>query len=354
MKFHDIAKITVEGGKGGNGCCSFLREPYKPFGGPHGGDGGDGGSIIFEASEQLSTLTDFRFCRYFRAENGKNGGSNNRSGKCGKDMILKVPVGTLVYDNEAGSLFADLDIPQKKILVAPGGRGGRGNASLITPENRVPSESEDGKAGDIRVIRLELKLIADIGLIGFPNAGKSTLISKISAAHPKIADYPFTTIHPHLGVVRYKDLSFTIADIPGLIEGASQGAGLGFQFLRHIERVKVIAHVIEIEPEKSDNMITRYEQILFELREYNPEILQKPTLIILSKSDLLGFDETQVTDVLRYFQKKQIPVFIISAASNKGLTTLIQNFATMIQRCVSENAENAQPQTYDPLLSQSI
>ncbi|MDZ7374167.1 MAG: GTPase ObgE [candidate division KSB1 bacterium] len=287
--FVDYVKIFVRGGHGGSGCVSFRREKFVPKGGPDGGDGGDGGSVIVEADPNLGTLLDFRFRRHFHAERGQHGEGGLRHGRRGKDVILKVPVGTVIRDAATGEVIADLVAPGQRCVVARGGKGGRGNARFATPTHQAPREWEPGEEGEERWIELELRLLADVGIVGKPNVGKSTLLSRVSAARPKIADYPFTTLTPNLGLVRVDEgKSFVMADIPGLIEGAHQGKGLGHQFLRHLQRTRVLLYLIEAtnpEPER-DLAILR-----FELEQYDPALAERPALVALSKMDLLPPDE---------------------------------------------------------------
>jgi len=284
MKFIDSAEIFVRSGDGGKGHISFRREKYVPKGGPDGGNGGKGGDIIFEASSDLNTLLDFHYKRKFVAENGKPGEKANRSGKDGKDLKIKVPVGTMIYNADTDELLADLTIEKQKVIIAKGGRGGLGNANFATPTNQAPRYAQPGEPGLELNLRLELKLLADVGLVGFPNVGKSTLISVISAAKPKIADYPFTTLVPNLGVVKIDDYkSFVVADIPGLIEGASLGKGLGHQFLKHIERTRLLVFLLDI---NSDDITRDYEILCNEIELYNIDLTYKPRIICISKCDL--------------------------------------------------------------------
>lgn len=289
MQFIDHVKIHVKAGNGGNGCAAFRREAHTPKGGPSGGDGGNGGSVILRADEQLSTLLDFRYQREYKAPRGEDGRGRDQYGKGGEDLILRVPPGTMVYDLESGELLADLDIAGEEIVVARGGKGGRGNIHFATPWNQTPTEAEDGTPGEEQGLRLELKLLADVGLLGYPSVGKSTFISKVSKARPKIADYPFTTLVPNLGVVRLDtERQMVIADIPGLIEGASDGAGLGHQFLRHVERTRVLIHILEASvftgPERDP--LGDFERINTELAKYAPELANKPQIVVLNKIDL--------------------------------------------------------------------
>jgi GTP-binding protein len=318
--FIDYAEIEVEAGKGGDGAVTFRREKYVPKGGPSGGNGGDGGSIIIKAYHNLSTLLDFRYKKNYKAGKGDPGGSSLKDGKNGNDVIIKVPVGCIIKDEETGKIIVDLDEDGKEIIVSKGGKGGKGNSNFATPTKQAPRFAEDGKLGEKRKLILELKLIADVGLVGFPNAGKSTLISKISAAKPKIADYPFTTLEPNLGIVRYKEFdSFTVADIPGIIEGAHEGKGLGLKFLRHIERTRILLFLIDITLE---NYQEEYNVLLNELKSYSKKLAVKTKIVSLSKADLLEENE------LKKIQKKKIKnadshLLIFSAISGYGLQNLV-------------------------------
>ncbi len=294
--FVDEAKIRVKAGDGGNGCLAFRREKFVPRGGPSGGDGGRGGDVIMESSERHNTLVHFRFNPEYKAERGRHGEGSNKTGREGEGIVLKVPVGTIVYDEMTGEVVHDFSHPDERVVIARGGRGGRGNARFATSVHQAPREHEDGKPGEERDLRLELKLLADVGLVGYPNAGKSTLISRISAARPKIADYPFTTLQPNLGVVIAgeppDDVSFVVADIPGLIEGASEGAGLGTQFLRHIERTRVLAHLVDVSDASGrPDPIADYEVITHELANFGSGLDAKPTIVVASKMDIVNKDK---------------------------------------------------------------
>ncbi len=282
----DTATINVKGGNGGNGCVSFRREKYVPRGGPDGGDGGDGGSVVIEARGGRYTLLDFHYRRHYRAGNGRHGSGSNRRGRDGEDIVLPVPVGTVVRDRETGEVLADLDEPGKRVVVAAGGRGGRGNARFATPTDRTPRRAEKGRAGGERVVDLELKLVADVGIVGLPNVGKSTLLSKMSAARPKIGDFPFTTLSPVLGLVRVDvGREFVMADLPGLIEGAHDGRGLGHRFLRHVERTRVLLLLLDAsEPDVQES----YRVLLGELSAYGRGLAEKPRVVALNKTDLLA------------------------------------------------------------------
>src|SRR5438477_998353 len=285
--FIDEAKIRVKAGGGGNGCVAFRREKYVPRGGRSGGDGGKGGDIYMESSERHNTLVHFRFNHEYKAQRGRHGEGANKTGREGEDIILKVPVGTILYDDDTGEKIHDFSDPDERIVVARGGRGGRGNARFATSTHQAPREHEDGRPGEERVYRLELKLLADVGLVGYPNVGKSTLISRISAARPKIADYPFTTLEPQLGVVSLDDTgkSFVVADIPGLIEGAHLGHGLGIQFLRHIERTRLLLHLIDVSTANERDPVEEFDAINAELAEHNPDLPKKPKIVVAAKMD---------------------------------------------------------------------
>ena len=318
--FVDYAVIEVHAGKGGDGAITFRREKYVPKGGPSGGDGGNGGSVLLRANRNLHTLLDFRYKKKYSAGNGAKGGSSLKDGKNGNDVIIKVPVGTVVKDAETEELLFDLNADGKEIILAKGGKGGKGNSKFATPTNQTPRFAEDGKLGEQKKVILELKLIADVGLVGFPNSGKSTLISKISSARPKIADYPFTTLEPNLGIVKYKDFkSFTVADIPGIIEGASQGKGLGHQFLRHIERTRIILFLIE---STSENIEDDFNVLMKELRSYSPELIRKKIIVSFSKSDLYESNKLKELSHLKFKGIKDKPL-IFSSISGDGLKELL-------------------------------
>jgi GTP-binding protein len=320
--FVDEARITVVGGDGGNGCMSFRREKYVPKGGPDGGDGGHGGDVVLVADPDEDTLLRFRYRHLFRAERGRHGQGSNKTGRSAPDLRIPVPTGTLVLDEDGGEEFADLAHAQEEFIAARGGRGGRGNARFATSTNRAPTRSEPGRPGEERSYRLELKLLADVGLVGFPNAGKSTLISRVSAARPKIADYPFTTLTPNLGVVDRGDYrSFVMADIPGLIEGAHRGSGLGHRFLRHVERCRVLLHLVDAaapgrDPVHDIRVINR------ELRRYRGELARKPQILVLAKADAV-VDPDVYEPVREYGRKAGTPVVVISSVSGEGLPELV-------------------------------
>ena len=326
MKFVDEAIIQVEAGKGGNGCVSFRREKFIPKGGPDGGDGGDGGSVYLIADADLNTLVDFRHQRRYRAENGEPGRGRNCSGKKGADCLIRVPVGTEVYDIDTGELLGDLTRPGERLCVAKGGRHGIGNTHFKSSTNRAPRQSTPGTPGERRQLRLELKLLADVGLLGLPNAGKSTLIRVLSAARPKVADYPFTTLHPQLGVVRVEaHRSFVMADIPGLIEGAAEGAGLGHRFLRHVQRTRLLLHLVDIAPEDGSDPAESVRIIERELERFDPGLLQRPRWLVLNKTDLLDEDQLQKrAQTIATDLEWKAPLFLISAATGEGTRALAQ------------------------------
>ncbi|MDR3492376.1 MAG: Obg family GTPase CgtA [Gammaproteobacteria bacterium] len=326
MKFIDEARIKVEAGNGGNGCCSFLRLKFMPNGGPDGGNGGDGGSVFLRADEGVNTLVDYRFTKFHKAVNGEKGRGRDCSGKAGGDLYLRVPVGTMVFDEDTEEVIADLTAHDQVALVAQGGRHGVGNARFKSSVNRSPTRTIPGTPGERRNLRLELKVLADVGLVGMPNAGKSTLIQAVSAARPKVADYPFTTLHPNLGVVRVgQHQSFVIADIPGLIEGAAEGAGLGIQFLKHISRTLLLFHMLDILPPDESDPVEQFKAITNELKKYSPELLAKERWLILNKVDLLPEDEAQALckDIVKRLKWKG-KVFTISGLSHQGTEELMR------------------------------
>ncbi len=336
--FIDEATITVQGGNGGNGCLSFRREKFVPRGGPDGGDGGHGGSVVFIATADLNTLQRFRFNPLLRAERGKHGSGANKTGRSAQDREVRVPAGTLVFDEERVLLLADLALPGQRFLAASGGRGGKGNARFASSTNRVPTRHETGYEGESRILHLELKLLADVGLIGFPNAGKSTLISRVSAARPKIADYPFTTLVPNLGVVDRGDYrTFVMADIPGLIEGAHEGAGLGHQFLRHVERCKLLLHLVDpVAPDRDP--LEDIQAINRELLRHSPLLAEKPQILVLTKSDAVQ-DRTVLDKVRAWADNAGIRLQVISSVSGDGLDRLIQETGDALDRLPAEDKE---------------
>jgi len=342
MKFVDEAVIRIEAGDGGNGCVGFRREKYIPFGGPDGGDGGDGGSVHLVASENLNTLVDFRFHTVFRAERGHNGAGGNCTGRAGQDCIVRVPVGTLVSDADTGEILGDLTHEGQTLLVARGGWHGLGNTRFKSSTNRAPRQSSPGKPGEKRHLHLELKVIADVGLLGLPNAGKSSLIRAVSSARPKVADYPFTTLRPNLGVVRVNDeRSFVMADIPGLIEGAADGAGLGIQFLKHLSRTSLLLHVIDICPsEGEDDPVTSAKKVIGELVKWGDELDKKPRLLALNKTDTLSEeDATKIRTGLIEGLDWNAPLFMISAINGSGIKELTYAIMEFLEQEPLEDAE---------------
>lgn len=329
MKFIDEAVIKVQAGKGGAGARSFRREKFVPYGGPDGGEGGDGGSVVLVADSNTHTLLDFTFQPRWQAENGAAGEGGRRAGKSGKDLLIKVPVGTEVTRTDNGEFVTDLAQVGERFVLAKGGRGGKGNEFFKTPTNQAPEHHQPGEEGEVIEVRLSLKLVADVGLIGFPNAGKSTLISRISAARPKIADYPFTTLVPNLGVVRTRSgRTFVVADIPGLIEGAHEGKGLGIKFLKHVERTKILAHLIDPFPpgEEAPDPLRAFDTINNELRSFSEELGTKPQIAVITKIDALG-DRAEVERLTRLFTERGVRCLAISSVSGDGLDALTELLA---------------------------
>jgi len=323
VKFIDEAKIYVKSGDGGRGCVSFRREKYVPRGGPNGGDGGDGADVLMIARENMTSLLDHRYQQHYRAKRGEHGRGKNQHGKNAATLYVPVPLGTVVKDADTGEVLGDLTADEETLLVAKGGRGGKGNARFVTSVNQAPKIAEPGGEGEEKTLLLELKLLADVGIIGFPNAGKSTLISRISAARPKVADYPFTTLVPNLGVVSYDDgRTFVVADIPGLIEGAHEGAGLGIQFLRHIERTKLLVHVLDLSPITEREPVDDYETMNRELKAYSEELSRKPQIVAPNKIDITESRE-KLKEIKKYFDEKKIKIFPISSATGEGLKELV-------------------------------
>ncbi len=335
--FYDYAKVHVKAGDGGNGIVAWRREKYVPMGGPAGGDGGDGGSIILEADNNLRTLIDFRYNTHYKAERGQHGQGSSMHGRSADDKLLRVPVGTVVRDAETQQILADLTSAGQRVVVAKGGRGGRGNTHFVSSTHRSPTLAENGDAGEERWITLELKLLADVGLVGFPNVGKSTIISHVSAAKPKIADYHFTTIVPNLGMVKVDEgRSFVMADIPGLIEGAADGAGLGHRFLRHTERTKVLVHVLDISGSEGRDPLEDFAIVNQELENYNASLMKRPMLIAANKIDIMG-----EVDYLALLREKlpDYEVFPISAATGEGLKPLVYRLAELVEQVELEPEE---------------
>ena len=327
MKFVDEATIQVIAGSGGNGSASFRREKYVPFGGPDGGDGGRGGSVFLEGDSGLNTLIDFRHKRSFKAQNGEGGSGRQKSGKSGEDIHIRVPLGTIVTDAETGESVGDVTAHKQLLLVAEGGRGGLGNTHFKSSTNRAPRKTVPGSPGQTFDLHLELKVLADVGLLGFPNAGKSSLISRVSSARPKVADYPFTTLHPNLGVVRIDtDRSFVIADIPGLIEGAADGAGLGIQFLKHLQRTRLLLHLVDLAPLDPDvDPAIQVKQLAAELKRFDAGLVSKPRWLVFNKADLLPEPEAmaKAKAIVKKLRWKQ-PWFLISAVTGQGTQELVQ------------------------------
>jgi GTPase len=339
--FVDEAKIFVKAGNGGNGCVAFRREKYVPRGGPSGGDGGHGGSIYLEANPNDNTLLRYRYNREFKADRGRHGEGSNCTGHSGEDMILQVPVGTLVFDSDSNETIADLSAPGQRVLVAKGGRGGRGNQNFAKPWHQAPREYEEGLPGEERHLRLELRLLADVGLVGFPNAGKSTLISVISAARPKIANYPFTTLEPNLGVVnadgghgsegREIGRTYVVADLPGLIEGAHEGAGLGIRFLRHVERTRLLLHLIDTSDGNDSDPVHSFEIIAGELRAFSESLAEKPMIVVATKVDATT-DRTRLETLRDFCAKHQLEFHAISAATGEGVRELVRCVADALDK----------------------
>jgi GTP-binding protein len=331
VQFVDYVKIHVKSGDGGRGCVSFRREKYVPRGGPDGGDGGRGGHIIIRATDELNTLLDLRYQREYRAERGQHGMGKKMHGKNGEDLIVPVPVGTVVRDAESKDIIIDLDSDGAQMIIAKGGRGGLGNSHFATPVRQAPRFAQPGEEGEERWLILELKLLADIGLIGLPNAGKSTLLSAISSARPKIADYPFTTLRPVLGVVKLEDYkSFVVADIPGLIEGAHRGVGLGFQFLRHVERTSVLLHLVDISEMAEGDPAGNFEKINKELELYSPELVEKPQVVVGTKLDIAGTRE-RFESLENYCKTRNINFFPVSAATGSGIRNLLSYLSAKLE-----------------------
>jgi GTP-binding protein len=341
VKFLDEARIEVVAGDGGDGCIAFLREKYRPRGGPSGGDGGRGGSVWALADPGLNTLLPFRYNRIFRAERGENGRGKSQHGHAAEDLEIAVPPGTIITDAETGEPVADLSTPGERVLLARGGRGGLGNARFATPTNQAPRRADPGTPGVRRILALELRLLADAGLVGLPNAGKSSLLARVSAARPKIADYPFTTLEPVLGVVDVgAEASFVLADIPGLIEGAHEGRGLGLDFLRHVRRTAVLVHLIDASAKTPDEALRDYDLINAELDAYSPDLGRRPQVAVLSKSDLLG----GALDALREaFARRNIAVHAVSAATGQGCRELMQHVAHEIREVRQADAGRDEP-----------
>ncbi|MEQ8461375.1 MAG: GTPase ObgE [Sandaracinaceae bacterium] len=343
MRFVDEVELEVVAGDGGNGCVAFRREKFRPFGGPSGGDGGDGGDVILVGDDRLGTLMDFRYKKKLRAPRGEHGRGKDQYGKGGDDLRVAVPVGTQVYESATGELLADVAEVGEEVVIARGGRGGRGNIHFATPTDRAPRKAEPGEPGERLRLRFELKLLADVGLLGFPNVGKSTFIARVSRARPKIADYPFTTLVPNLGVVsRDLDRSFVVADIPGLIEGAAEGHGLGHRFLKHVERCRVLLHLVTLDPEPEREPARDFEVLMDELRRFDPELADRPMLVAVSKSDL-----PDVRDALEEIRAALAPreVLAFSAATGDGIEAVLDG----LENLLAEHPDRPEPRT-SPLL----
>jgi GTP-binding protein len=342
VKFIDEAQIEVFAGNGGNGCMSFRREKFIPFGGPDGGDGGRGGHVYVQADSNLNTLIDFRYQRLYRARNGEHGRGADQFGAAGEDMLLRVPVGTLIRDAETDEVVADLTQSGQRIVLAHGGAGGLGNLRFKSSTNRAPRQSTPGQPGEQRKLHLELKVLADVGLLGMPNAGKSTFIAAVSNARPKIADYPFTTLHPQLGVVRLGEgQSFVVADIPGLIEGAAEGAGLGHQFLRHLQRTRLLLHLVDVAPfDPAADPVRDARSVVAELKKYDPELAAKPRWLVLNKIDMVPAEErkARIADIVRRLRHKG-PVHVISALAREGLEPLLRDIFEAVRAAAPAEPE---------------
>jgi GTP-binding protein len=332
LQFIDEAKIYVKAGDGGHGCVAFRREAHVPLGGPSGGDGGNGGDVIFIASEELSTLLDFKYQQHYKARSGENGRNRDQYGKAGDDLVVRVPVGTLVRDHDTDESLFDLTKPGERVVVCKGGKGGRGNIHFKTATNQAPRTAEEGTLGEERTIRLELKLLADAGLLGYPNVGKSTFISAVSRARPKIADYPFTTLVPHLGVVGLSDnRSFVLADIPGLIEGAAEGHGLGHRFLRHVERCRVLLHLIELNADPAREPERDHDVINAELERYDPELAKRPQIVALNKIDVPEVRDAHAALHDR-FARRGIELLALSAVTGEGVKDVLERLWKLQRR----------------------
>lgn len=324
MKFVDSCELRLVGGRGGNGCVAFRREKYIPHGGPSGGDGGRGGHVIFEADSGRSSLLDLKSSRVIRAEDGDHGQGKDKYGRGGRDTVVRVPLGTEVRDKATGELLFDIRAKGDRVIAARGGKGGRGNMHFATPTDRAPRRAEPGEPGEEREVALELKVMADVGLLGFPNVGKSTFVRAASRARPEVADYPFTTLVPTLGVVRIDDdASFVIADIPGLIPGASEGAGLGVRFLKHVERTRALLHLVTLDPDPARNVMEDYDVIRTELARFDPELAERPTIVAMSKADLPEVREAY-PELKQLFESRGIELHLVSAVTGDGLKRLLQ------------------------------
>jgi len=342
MKFVDEASISVAAGNGGNGSASFRREKYVPFGGPDGGDGGRGGSVYLEGDSGLNTLVDFRHLRKYKAPNGQPGSGRNMTGKSGEDIFVRVPLGTIVTDEELGDVLGEVTQPGERLLVAKGGKGGLGNVHFKSSTNRAPRQTVPAEPGETRQLRLELKVLADVGLLGFPNAGKSTLITAVSAARPKVADYPFTTLYPNLGVVRIDiERSFVIADIPGLIEGAAEGTGLGIQFLKHLQRTRLLLHLVDLAPLALDvDPVAQVRQLEEEMRKFDAGLLEKPRWLVFSKADLMPPEEAREKAEAAVAELGwTAPWYLVSSVAHSGTRELMDQVSDQLDRIAEDEAQ---------------
>jgi GTP-binding protein len=347
MNFIDEVRIYVKAGDGGNGCVAFRREKFVARGGPNGGDGGRGGDVIMVANPHYSTLLHLRFNPEHKAQRGRHGEGSQRTGKAGKSVRIPVPVGTMVYDNDTGLLLHDFSVPRERFIIAHGGAGGLGNQNFATPTRQAPDFATPGKPGEEFNLRLELKLLADVGLVGFPNAGKSTFISKVSAAKPKIADYPFTTLIPNLGMVQTEDYrSYVIADIPGLIEGASEGHGLGTRFLRHVERTSLLLHLVDISGYSGRKAVEDFDIVMSELDKFSPEMLEKPMIVVGTKHDILH-DSEQLDQLRAHVEAKGYEFFVISSLTRAGLDPLLRRVESLVLPHVSASAADMEEDDQD-------
>jgi GTPase len=341
MRFVDEVRIRVEAGDGGNGCVAFRREKYEPRGGPSGGDGGDGGDVVLQVDRNLSTLLDLSYPQTLRAGRGEHGRGKQQSGARGQDLLLRVPPGTLVYDDDSGDLLGDLRAPGEAVVAARGGRGGRGNQHFATSTNRAPRRADPGHEGETRALRLELRVLADAGLLGFPNVGKSTLIRAVSAARPRVADYPFTTLVPHLGVVRVdEDMSFVLADVPGLIPGAHEGHGLGTRFLRHLARTAVLVHLLDVSGLTARDPVEDYDVLCAELAAASPALAAKPQLVVAGKLDLAETRE-RLPAVRERFAARGIDLLAVSGATGEGTRDLVRRLANAVVAARRERDDHA-------------
>lgn len=348
MRFVDECVFQVEAGDGGNGCASFRREANVPFGGPSGGDGGKGGSVVFEGDGGRTSLLDLKHMRVLRAERGEHGKGQDRYGRSGEDEVVRVPLGTIIKDFESDAFLGEILAHGSRVVAARGGQGGRGNKHFATPVDRAPRKAEPGQPGEQRKVKLELKVMADVGLLGFPNVGKSTFIGAVSRARPKIADYPFTTLVPQLGVVKVDDFvgadpgdTFVVADIPGLVPGAAEGAGLGIRFLRHVERTRVLLHFVTLDPSEDREPLRDYQTLRAELQKFDPELAKRPEVVVVSKGDLTEVKEA-FPDLEKKFQEIGVPTMLLSAATRDGLKQLIGTLRDKVRSGASE-PEQSQP-----------